>query len=130
MVLAEVTDRGLLWTLFYLFFMVIYFMIIFGIIGDLFRSKDLSGVVKAVWIFALLFLPLLGPLVYMVTRGSGMTERMIAAQKDAAAQMQDMANAMATSDDPADQIAKAKGLLDSGAISAEEFERLKAKALS
>ena len=130
MVLADVTDGGLLWTLFYLFFMVIYFMVIFGIIGDLFRSKDLSGAVKAIWIIALLFLPVLSILIYMVTRGSGMSERMIAAQKDAQAQMQDYVNSVATTGDAADQIAKAKQLLDSGAIDQQEFEALKAKALA
>ena len=64
-----------MWSLFVIFFMVIYFMILFSIIGDLFRSHDLNGVSKAIWVLAILFLPLISMLIYLIVRGDGMAER-------------------------------------------------------
>lgn len=121
-----------LWSLIVIFFMVIYFMILFSIIGDLFRSHDLNGFSKAIWVLALLFLPLLSILVYLIARGDGMTERAIAAaQKQQEQQVQMAKQVVATSGGgSADQIAQAKQLLDSGAITAEEYDTLKKKALS
>jgi hypothetical protein len=121
-----------LWSLIVIFFMVIYFMILFSIIGDLFRSHDLNGFSKAIWVLALLFLPLLSILVYLIARGDGMTERAIAAaQKQQEQQVQMAKQVVATSGGgSADQIAQAKQLLDSGAITAEEYDALKKKALS
>jgi len=72
-----------MWSLFVIFFMVIYFMILFSIIGDLFRSHDLNGVSKAIWVLAILFLPLISILIYLIVRGDGMAERSIAAAKHA-----------------------------------------------
>jgi cellulose synthase/poly-beta-1,6-N-acetylglucosamine synthase-like glycosyltransferase len=112
------------------FFFVIYFMIFFFILVDLFRSHDMSGWVKAIWIIALLFLPIITMLVYLIVRGPKMQER---AMKDAEHQQKQMdayVKSVAGSTDPTEQISKAKGLLDSGAISQEEFDALKAKALA
>jgi hypothetical protein len=118
------------WFIISFFLLMAYLMVLFQIITDLFRDKDTSGVVKAVWIFFLIFLPILTSLVYLIARGREMTERNIsavqAAQKDQEAYIRQVSGSAA----PADQIAQAKGLLDSGAISAEEYERLKAKALA
>lgn len=124
-----------LWALVVIFFMVIYFMIIFSIIGDLFRSKDIGGLAKAIWMLAILFLPLLTPLIYLIVRGSGMSDRAIAAAQKAQEQQLAMAQTVVAAGGgdaggAADQIARAKQLLDSGAISAEEYDALKKKALS
>jgi uncharacterized membrane protein len=118
------------WFIISFFLLMAYLMVLFQIITDLFRDKDTSGWVKAVWIFFLIFLPILTSLVYLIARGRQMTERNIsavqAAQKDQEAYIRQVSATAA----PADQIAQAKGLLDSGAISAEEYEQLKAKALA
>jgi len=118
------------WFIISFFLLMAYLMVLFQIITDLFRDKDTSGWLKAVWIFFLIFLPILTSLVYLIARGRQMTERNIsavqAAQKDQEAYIRSVSGSAA----PADQIAQAKGLLDSGAISAEEYEQLKAKALA
>lgn len=122
----------LLWTL-WIFLFVAYLFVLFRIIMDIFRDKSMNGFVKAIWLVALLFLPLITALVYLIARGKSMAQRDIEAAeeyRDAQVEytkglMQD-ASKPAT---PAEQIAHAKQLLDSGAISEEEFEKLKAKAL-
>ncbi len=121
-----------LWSLVVIFFMVIYFMMLFSVIGDLFRSKDLNGFSKVIWIIALLFLPLISLLVYMIVRGDGMADRAIAAAGRAQDQQMEMAKQIVATDSSsaADQIAQAKNLLDSGAISQAEYDALKAKALA
>ena len=122
-----------LWYLIAFFFFVIYFMMIFTVIGDLFRSPDLSGWWKALWIIALLFIPLLTLLVYVIARGSGMSERAIAAAGHQREQQIAYANQIVAETggkSAADHIADAKALHDSGAITDEEFSALKAKALA
>ena len=64
-----------LWTLVVIFFMVVYFMILFSILSDLFRSKDMGGAAKTIWVIAILFLPFISILVYLITRGNGMPQR-------------------------------------------------------
>ena len=86
-----------MWSLFVIFFMVIYFMILFSIIGDLFRSHDLNGVSKAIWVLAILFLPLISILIYLIVRGDGMAERGIAAAKRAQEQQLQMAQQIVAS---------------------------------
>ncbi len=117
------------WLLVYSFFFIAYLIVLFQIIADLFRDTDLSGWWKAVWIIFLIFLPVITALVYLIARGRGMAERqydsMAQAKKDSDAYIRQVA-----STSPADQIASAKGLLDSGAITEEEFAALKAKALA
>jgi hypothetical protein len=120
----------LLWMLeFFLF--VIWFWLLIAIFSDLFRDHDTSGGVKALWVILLIVLPFIGILAYLVFRGHGMTER--AARQQKAEQQQVDARireAAGGSASPADQIAQAKSLLDSGAITQAEFDSLKAKALS
>jgi hypothetical protein len=123
-----------LWYMIAFFFFIIYFMMIFTVIGDLFRSPDMSGAVKAIWIIALLFIPLLTMLLYVITRGSGMSERAVAAAQKQQAQQVEYANAIVAQQgggkSAADQIAEAKKLHDSGAINDDEYAALKAKALA
>lgn len=119
-----------LWALFWAFAFVAYLFAIFAIIGDLFRDHKLAGGWKALWIIFLIFLPFLTALVYLIVRGNGMAERSAAAAGRAQRATDDyIRQAAGTSASPAEEIAKAKSLLDSGAISQAEFDALKAKAL-
>lgn len=120
-----------LWAMVVFFFMVMYFMILFNILGDLFRSKDLNGFSKTIWILALFFLPFLSILIYMVVRGNGMADRAIEAAGKAREQQVAMAKQIVSSEGTAaDQIHKAKELLDAGAITQAEYDAIKAKALA
>jgi hypothetical protein len=120
----------LLWMLEFFFF-VIWFWLLLGIFSDLFRDQELSGGLKAVWVVVLVLFPYLGILVYLIARGKGMTERGIKANQEVQAQVDARIRAAAgTTDSPADQISKAKGLLDSGAIDQSEFDALKTRALN
>jgi ABC-type multidrug transport system fused ATPase/permease subunit len=131
MILAEVGLGELLWTTILIFFFVVYLMILFQIIVDIFRDHDLSGWLKAVWLIALLFFPLITMLIYLIARGGSMGERKMKEMQAAQTQYDQYIKSVAqTAGSPAEQIEKAKGLLDSGAISQEEFDALKAKALS
>ena len=120
----------LVWLMFGTFFFIAYLMILFQVVADLFRDSKLGGVAKGVWIVALVFLPLLTALAYVITRGRGMAERQRAVQEQTKADAEAYIRQVAGGPSPADQIASAKKLLDAGAISQEEFARLKAKALA
>ncbi|WP_243056888.1 SHOCT domain-containing protein [Nocardioides sp. SR21] len=119
------------WFILSFFLLMAYLVVLFQILTDLFRDKDTSGWAKAFWVLFLIFLPLLTSLVYLIARGQGMAERNIAAinaaQADTDAYIKSVAGSSST---PADEIHKAKALLDSGAISQQEFDAIKAKALS
>jgi ABC-type cobalamin transport system permease subunit len=130
MILGEINLGDLLWSFVAIFFLVVYWMIFFSIIFDLFRDHSMSGVAKAAWILFLIFVPLIAMLTYVIVRGDSMAERsMQQAQKQQAA-MDSYVRETAVGASPADQIAKAKELKDAGTISDQEFESLKAKALA
>jgi hypothetical protein len=118
------------WLLIWSFFIVCYLMILFQIIGDLFRDKELSGWWKALWIIALIFVPFLSALIYLIARGRGMAERQAGEMKKAQAATDSYIQEVAGRSNPADQIATAKNLLDQGTITQTEFDRLKASALA
>jgi hypothetical protein len=118
------------WLLVWTFFFVMYLMVLFQIIADLFRDRDLSGGWKALWVIFLIIFPFLAALVYLIARGRGMAERHMAAARSAQAATDQYIKSVATQGSPADQIASAKSLLDSGTITQQEFEQLKAKALA
>jgi hypothetical protein len=119
-----------LWMLeFFLF--VIWFWLLIVIFSDLFRDPDASGGVKALWIILLILLPFVGILGYLLVRGRGMAERSAKQQQAAQQQVDAKIRAVAgSSPSAAEQIAQAKSLLDSGAISQAEFDSLKSKAMS
>jgi hypothetical protein len=121
-----------LWTMIYFFFLFAFIWILITVLMDLFRDHSLSGVAKTIWVIVLIFLPLIGCLIYLIARGHGMQER---AMKQAQDQQKAMnayirETAGTPGNSPSDQIAQAHKLLESGAISQEEFDALKAKALA
>ncbi len=119
-----------LWSLLVIFFMVIYFMMLFYVIVDVFRRHDASGGKKALWLLFLLVAPLLGLLIYLIVNGDHMAKRNVDAAQAQQKQFDSYVRETAGSGGSAAEIEKAKGLLDSGAISQAEFDQLKAKALS
>ena len=126
------TDFGevLLWS-FWFFIWFAALMVWFRCILDLFRDSSLSGWAKAGWAILLIFVPWLGALIYLIARGRSMTERQMAEVANLQAQQREYIQQVAgSSSGPANQIASAKELLDSGAITQAEFDALKAKALA
>ena len=111
------------------FLFVAYLIILFHVIVDLFRDDKMGGGSKVLWIVGLIFVPLLASLVYVLFRGGGMAGRQREALRSAKADTDAYIREVAAKS-PADQIASAKALLDAGTISADEFARLKAKALA
>src|SRR5499427_6409179 len=111
------------WSMFIFFLWIIWIWILITVFIDIFRSRDLSGWGKALWVLFVLFIPLIGVLVYLIARGGKMQER---AAQDARQQEKDFrayVQEAASSGTPADQLAKLADLRDKGVISAEEFER-------
>lgn len=120
----------ILWFIFISFAFVAYLMVMFSILTDLFRDPDTSGFVKAVWVIALIFLPFLTSVIYLIARGRGMAERSMKSA-EAMKQAQDAyIREVAEKAAPADQIAQARAMLDEGVISQPEYDRLKEKALA
>jgi hypothetical protein len=112
------------------FLWVMWFWLLIGIIGDVFRRRDIGGGKKTVWLVFLLFVPFLGALVYVLSNSDGMAERNLERAQAQRAQMDDYVRETAGSGGAAAEIDKAKQLLDSGAISQAEFDAIKAKALA
>lgn len=125
------TDFGevLLWS-FWFFIWIAALMVWFRCLWDLFGDSSLSGWAKAGWAVLLIFVPWLGALIYLIARGRSMTERQMAALSKRQAEQEKYQQPAGNSQAPAEQIASAKALLDSGAITQAEFEALKAKALA
>jgi hypothetical protein len=120
----------LLWS-FWFFIWIAALMVWFRCLFDMFGDHTLSGWAKAGWSVLLIFVPWLGALIYLIARGRSMTERQISNAKAMQAAQDDYIKQVAgTPTSAADQIASAKGLLDSGAIDQREFDALKAKALA
>jgi predicted ferric reductase len=124
------TFGGFFWLLIWSFFFVFYLMILFHILGDLFRDKGLSGWWTALWVIALIIFPFVSALIYLIARGKGMAERQAGEIQEAQAATDSYIKQVAGRGNPADQIATAKGLLDQGTISQTEFDQLKAAALA
>jgi ABC-type multidrug transport system fused ATPase/permease subunit len=120
---------NLFWSMFIFFLWIIWIWILITVFIDIFRSHDLSGWGKALWFLFVLFIPLIGVLVYLIARGGKMHERAVqqAQQQDAEARAYIQQTAPAST---ADQLAKLADLRDRGVISADEFEREKAKVLA
>ena len=120
------------WSIFIFFLWVIWIWILISIFIDIFRSHDLSGWAKALWVLFVLFIPLIGVLVYLIARGGSMHERAVAQAQHQDAEFRQYVQQAAASApaSTADQLSKLADLRDRGVISAEEFEREKAKVLA
>jgi ABC-type multidrug transport system fused ATPase/permease subunit len=121
---------GVFWTILMIFLWVIWFWILITIIIDIFRSHDLSGWVKALWFVFILFLPLIGVLVYLIARGGKMHERQVRQAQRQEEQLRSYVQEAAGPQSSADQLAKLADLRDRGVITAAEFDREKAKILA
>jgi ABC-type multidrug transport system fused ATPase/permease subunit len=121
---------GAFWTIFMIFLWVIWFWVLITIFIDLFRSHDLSGWAKALWFIFILILPLIGVLVYLIARGGKMHERQVRDAKVQEREFRQYVQEAAGSESSADQLAKLADLRDRGVITAEEFDREKAKILA
>jgi hypothetical protein len=123
------------WFIFISFAFVAYLMVMFSIIADLFRDRDTSGWVKAIWIIGLIFVPFLTALLYLIVKGAGMSERSartaesIRREQDEHIRRVAAQAGPATPPTPAEQINQARSMLDAGVINEAEFQQLKAKAL-
>ena len=118
-----------LWTMFIIFLWVIWFWLLITVFADVFRRRDIGGGKKALWIVFVIVAPFLGVLIYLLVNNDGMTERNVKQMQAAKADTDDYIRSVAGGD-PASQIAQAKELLDSGAITQAEFDQMKAKALA
>lgn len=115
---------------FFLFFA--WLMCLFWVFSDIFRSHDMGGAAKTFWVLFVIIIPLLGVLVYLIARGNGMSQRALDQQKEMQAAQLEYAKTLVGGQgaDATSQIAEAKKLLDSGAITQAEFDQMKAKALA
>jgi ABC-type multidrug transport system fused ATPase/permease subunit len=121
---------NILWTMFVIFIWLAWFWLLITIMIDIFRRHDIGGGQKTLWVILIIFIPLVGSLIYIISQGGHMAERnMQEAQRQQKA-FDSYVDSRVASAGPAAEIEKAKGLLDSGAIDQAEFERLKAKALA
>ncbi|HEY2535897.1 MAG TPA: PLDc N-terminal domain-containing protein [Solirubrobacteraceae bacterium] len=118
------------WTMLIFFAFVIWIWILITVLIDIFRRHDTSGFAKVLWIIFIIVLPYLGVFVYLIAEHKGMTERAIKQQEAAQSQMDRYVQSVAAKTDPTEQIAKAKGLLDTGTITQAEFDQIKQKALA
>lgn len=129
--MSEYPLFDVMWTMVVFFAWVIWFWLLILIFADLFRRQDLSGWAKAGWVILVLVLPYLGVLIYLITQSRGMGERRTTEARTTQAQFDEhIRSVTSTNTGPADEIARAKQLLDSGDITAQEYEALKQKALA
>jgi hypothetical protein len=118
------------WTILIFFGFVFWLVILFNVIGDIFRRHDISGWGKVLWLVAIILVPYLGVFIYLILEHEGLAQRSVQQQQAAQSQFDQYVQSVAAKGDPAEQIAKAKRLLDSGAITQAEFEQIKQKALA
>jgi len=129
LVAADYPFLDLFWTMFIFFIWILWIMLVFRIFVDIFRRHDLSGWGKAGWIILVCALPFLGVFVYLIAHGGGMAQRDVSQARESQAQFDDYVRQTAGGGGAAAEIERAKGLLDSGAITQAEYDSIKAKAL-
>jgi hypothetical protein len=120
------TFWNVIWFIAITYALVAYLMLLFNIIADLFRDREVSGWAKAAWMIALIFVPFLTALVYLGVRGRDMSER----QYQRAEEMRRAEYARSGVTSPTDEISKAKSMLDAGVLDRAEYDALKLKALA
>jgi hypothetical protein len=117
---------GILWTMLIFFAWVIWFWLLITVFADVFRRHDIGGGAKTLWIILVIILPFVGVFIYLISQHAGIEERNIKREEAQQAYIRQVAGGGGS----ADEIAKAKGLLDSGAITQAEFDQIKSKALA
>ena len=130
MILADFTFGQALLTVLEIFVFAAWLMVLFTILGDLFRDHGISGWSKAIWVVFLIFVPFLGMLVYLITRGQGMRERAVKQQEAAQKQFDAYVRSTAGGDSAADELTKLAKLHDEHKLSDQEFESAKAKIVA
>ena len=118
------------WLLIWSYIFVAYLVLLFHIITDVFRDRELGGFAKALWMIGLIVFPFLIAFIYLIARGRGMAERRAGAARQAQAETEQYIQSVASTPSSADQIASAKALRDDGTITQDEYEQLKVKALA
>ncbi len=130
---ADYPFMDVLWTMIIFFCWVVWIWMMVAILSDVFRRRDISGWAKAFWTVFLIVLPFLGALVYLIANHDGIAERRVKDAQVAQAQFDDYVRSVAANGGDggaAAEIEKGKQLLDSGAITQEEFDAIKAKAIA
>ncbi|MBI4932761.1 MAG: PLDc N-terminal domain-containing protein [Actinobacteria bacterium] len=127
--LATFAVGQVLWSMLWFFLFVMWIMLIFSIIGDLFRDHETSGGMKVLWIILLFVLPFLGAFLYLIIRGKGMAERSMAQAKAQDAAVREYVQAAAGTGSGAAELQRLADLKASGAITDEEFAKMKAKVI-
>ncbi len=127
---AAYTFGDVLWSMFVFFLWVLWFWLLFTVFGDLFRRHDIGGGAKTLWTIFVIVAPFLGTFVYLIAEGKGMGERQLQRVQASQTQMDSYVRTVASSSNAAEQIAKAKELLDNGTLTQPEFDQIKAKALA
>ena len=126
---ASYPFADVMWTMLVFFLWILWFWLLFTVFADVFRRHDISGWAKTLWVIFVIILPFLGVFVYLIAQGRGIAER-DASQMQASQQQFDTYVRQTAGGGSATEIAKAKELLDSGAITQTEFDSIKAKALA
>ena len=121
---------GVLWSMLVFFLWVAWFVLLFHVIGDVFRRRDASGGKKTLWLIFVILVPFLGVFVYLIANSDDMAKRNAEQMAAAQAQTDEYVRSVAGSSGAAGEIEKAKGLLESGAINQQEYDAIKAKALA
>ncbi len=122
---------NLFWTMLLFFGFVVWIWLLIVVFGDIFRSHDMGGFAKALWVLLVIFLPLIGVLIYLIARGGKMQER---AAQNARQQQQEfdtyVQEVAGSEANPADQLTKLAQLRDEGVITEQEFQAQKAKVMA
>ena len=129
LVAADYPFLDVLWTMIIFFLWIIWFMLLFRIIVDIFRRHDIGGGSKALWLIFVIVLPFLGVFVYLIVHSGDMAQRDMASARQSQEQFDDYVKSVASTGGATAEIERAKALLDSGTITQAEFDAIKAKAL-
>jgi hypothetical protein len=127
---ADYPFLDVIWTMFIFFLWILWFWLLFTVFADIFRRHDISGAKKTGWVLFCIFLPFLGVFIYLIAQGQHMAERNTAQVTAQKAALDEYVRETAGASGAASEIDTAKKLLDSGAITQEEFNAIKQKALA
>jgi hypothetical protein len=127
---ADYPFLDVLWTMLVFFLWISWFWLVIMVASDVFRRRDIRGGTKALWLIFILFVPLIGVFAYMISQADNMAERRVQEATAARGEMDEYVRSVAGSNGAAAEIERAKGLLDSGAITQVEFDAIKVKALA